>query len=228
MTKSDNLKLTEIDPEDFGDILHKIEKSFGLDLEYNSFEKAKTFGDICEVFEKNIYGIEKQDCTTQQAFYKIRRAISLTVHIDEKNINSKISLENIFARRNRRKNIKEFNKQLGIDLDILKMKDWLFWTNTILILTFLITFFFSWKIALFGLVLISFTIWVESKFSKEFNIETVEKLTELIARENYTKVRRQEGTINRNEIIQTIQKIFISDYGFEKEDLTKDAKLNLA
>jgi hypothetical protein len=228
MKELDNIKLSELDPEDFGDTLLKIEKSFGLKLEYNSFEKAKTFGDICEVFESNIIGIEKQDCSTQQAFYKIRRAISLTILIDEKNITAQSKLENIFARQNRRKSIKEFEKQLGIDVDILTLKEWLFWTNTIFILAFLITFFFSWKIALLGLVFTSFIIWIETKFSKEFNIETVGKLTELIARENYSKVRRQEGTINRNEIIQTIQKIFISEYGFEKEDLTKDAKLNWA
>jgi acyl carrier protein len=68
MKELENIKLSEIDSEDFGDTLHKIEKSFCLELEFNSFEKAKTFGDICDVFQNKISGIDKPDCTSQQTF----------------------------------------------------------------------------------------------------------------------------------------------------------------
>jgi hypothetical protein len=152
----------------------------------------------------------------------------LTVQVDEKTINTQTKLESIFNRSNRIKTVKKFEKELGIEIDILCMKEWLCWTNTIIILGFLITFFFSWKIALLGLVFTSLIIWTESKFSKELSIETVGKLVELIARENYSKVRSQKGTFNQQEIIKTIQNIFIADYGFEKEDLTKDTELNWA
>ena len=46
MTTLYDFKLDEIDPEDFGDTLLKLEKSFGVKFAANSMKDAKTFGDI--------------------------------------------------------------------------------------------------------------------------------------------------------------------------------------
>ena len=67
--------------------------------------------------------------------------------------------------------------------------------------------------------------WTISKFSKELDISTVGELTEKISRENYSLARRQIGTVNRNEIVKTIQDVFIADHLIEREHLTKEATL---
>ena len=59
MTTLDNFKLDNIDPEDFGDTLLKLEKSFGAKFADNSFKDAKTFGNICDIIESQINYAEK-------------------------------------------------------------------------------------------------------------------------------------------------------------------------
>lgn len=225
MIKTNNFKLDEIDPEDFEDTLIKIEKSFGAKFAENSFSKAENFGDICDITETQINLTDKDDCTTQQAFYKIRKAISLTQNITEKQIEPKTKLEDIFPRKQRRQNVKNFQEKLGINIDFLSMKNWLFMTILIGFILSLIAFFFKWQIAVSGLTFFILFTWTISKFSKELTLSTVGELTEKFTRENYTLARRENGTINRKELFKTIQNIFIFDHDIAKEHLTRDAKL---
>ena len=225
MTTLDDYKLDNIDPEDFGDTLLKLEKSFGAKFADNSFKDAKTFGDICNIIESQIDFTDKDDCTTQQAFYKVRKAIGLTQTFDERNVEPQTKLEIIFPRSNRRQNVKSFQKALGFSVDILSMKTWLGWTIAIGFTLSLIAFFFSWQYAVSGLTFFTLFTWTISKFSKELDISTVGELTEKISRENYSLARRQIGTVNRNEIVKTIQDVFIADHLIEREHLTKEATL---
>ena len=225
MTTFEDFKLENIDPEDFGETLLKLEKSFGVKFAEFSFKEAKTFGDICDIIESQINLTHKDDCTSQQAFYKIRRAIALTQTIDERSIKLETKLTDIFPRSNRRENVKQLQQALGFNVDILTMKSWLVWTIFIGIIISLIAFFFSWQIAVAGLTFFNLLSWILDKFSKELNISTVRQLTEKISREEYSLVRRQSGTVNRSEIVKTIQEIFIADHLIDKKNLTKDATL---
>ena len=219
------MKLDNIDPEDFGDTLLKLEKSFGIKFAENSMKDAKTFGDICDIIESHINLTDKNDCTTQQAFYKVRKAIGLTQNIDERNIEPQTKLEDIFPRSNRRQNVKHFQQALGFTVDILTMKTWLAVTIFIGFVLSLIAFFFSWQIAVSGLTFFSLFTWTVSKFSKELDILTVGQLTEKISREHYSSARRQSGTVNKNEIVKTIQDVFIADHDLNRKDLTREASL---
>ena len=225
MTTLNDFKLDNIDPEDFGDTLLKLEKSFGIKFADNSFKNAKTFGDICNIIESQINLTDKDDCTSQQAFYKIRKAIGLTQTFKERNIEPQTKLEDIFPRSNRRQNVKQFLQELGFSVDILTMKTWLAVTIFIGSVLSLIAFFFSWQIAVSGLTFFTLFTWTVSKFSKEFEIPTVGELTEKIARENYSLARRHKDTVNRKEIVKTIQDVFIADHLLDREHLTREANL---
>lgn len=225
MTILSDFKLDNIDPEDFGDTLLKLEKSFGANFADNSFKNAKTFGDICDIIESQLNLTDKNDCTTQQAFYKIRRAIGLTQDFDERSIKPGTQLKDIFPYSNRRQNVKHFQQALGFSVDILSMKTWLAVTILIGFVTSLIALFFSWQYAVSGLIFFTLFSWTTSKFSKELDISTVGELAEQISREHYSLARRQSGTMNRKEIVKTIQDVFIADYFIDREDLTKDATL---
>ncbi len=225
MTTLDDFKLNNINPEDFGDTLFKIEKSFGAKFAADSFKNAKTFGDICNIIERQINLTGQDDCTRQQAFYKIRKAVCLTQAFDAENIKPETKLENIFPRSNRRQTIKHFQHSLGFNVDILTMKTWVALTIAAGFILSLIAFFFSWQYAVAGLGFFALFTWAMSKFSKELNVSTVRELTEKITREHYSIARRQNGTMNRNEIVKIIQDVFIADHLLEREHLTKDASL---
>lgn len=225
MTTLSDFKLDNIDPEDFGDTLLKLEKSFGADFAVDSFKDAKTFGDICNIIENQINLTDKDDCTTQQAFYKIRKAIGLTQNFDVSSIEPQTQLANIFPRSNRRQNVKHFQKALGFSVDILSMKTWLAITIFIGFVVSLIAFFFSWQYAVAGLTFFTLLTWIANKFSKELEILTVRELTEKISREHYSLARRQSGTMNKNEIVKTIQDVFIADHLLDREHLSKEASL---
>jgi hypothetical protein len=220
-----DIKLDNIDPEDFGDSILKLEKSFGVKFADNSMKDAKTFGDICDIIESQINHTDKNDCTTQQAFYKVRKAIGLTQEFDESDIEPQTKLEDIFPRSNRRQSVKYFQQALGFSVDILSMKTWLALTLAAGFILSLIAFFFSWQYAIAGLTFFALVTWTANKFSKELNVSTVRELTEKISREHYSLARRQSGTVNRSEIVKTIQDVFIADHLLDREHLTKDASL---
>ncbi|MFC4263841.1 hypothetical protein ACFOWM_13170 [Ferruginibacter yonginensis] len=225
MITLEDYKLDNIDPEDFGDTLLKLEKSFGIKFEYNTFKDAKTFGDICDCIESQINFTNKEDCTTQQAFYKVRNAISLTQNIDKKNIETQTQLETVFPRQNRRQKVKEFKQELGISIDLLSMKTWLVLTIVIGFTSSIIAFFFSWKVAVCGLLFFYILNSILSKFSKEIKVETVGHLAEKITQEYYSQARRHSKTVNRSEIVKTIQDVFIAEHFLEREHLTREAQL---
>ena len=220
-----DIKLDNIDPEDFGDSILKLEKSFGVKFADNSMKDAKTFGDICDIIESQINLTDKNDCTTQQAFYKVCKAIGLTQNFDESKIKPQTKLEDIFPRSNRRQNVKNFQQALGFSVDILSMKSWLALTLAAGFILSLIAFFFSWQYAIAGLTFFTLVMWTANKFSKELNVSTVRELTEKISREHYSLARRQSGTVNKNEIVKIIQDVFIADHLLDREHLTKDASL---
>jgi hypothetical protein len=221
----DDFKLENVDSEDLGDTLLRLEKSFGIKYADNTFKDAKTFGDICNAIESHLTFEHKDDCTTQQAFYKVRQAISQTQNIDERNIDLQTGLIDIFPRSSRRRDIKRLEQILGFSIGILTIKNWLGCALAIGFLLSFLSFFFDWQIAITGLTFFAFTGWVVNKFSKELTVSTVRQLTQVISREHYSLVRRHSKTVNRNEIQKIIQDVFIADYDIDRQHLTKDATL---
>src|SRR5688572_27287999 len=102
MTDIDDIKLDNYEDDDIFDVVVRLEKSFAIKFDKNAFIDVKTFGDLCDVIESYIKYDNKEDCTKQQAFYKIRVAISETQLIEKRLINLDSKLADLFPRRNRR------------------------------------------------------------------------------------------------------------------------------
>lgn len=216
-------KLEDTDPEDVGDILVKLERSFGIEYRKDSFKDVKNFGDICDEIESHIQLPHEESCTSQQAFYKVRNAIGRTLQIDERTILPSSRMDELFPRQNRRGLIYKFKSDLNIKGDLLYMKDWLSTFVLIGFLISLIAFFFSWKLAVSGLVFFYFFTRIVSRFSKEMKSQTMREFTQKIARENYAMARRNTQTVNRREIFAIIQNTFSEDLYLDKNLLTRDA-----
>jgi hypothetical protein len=80
------IELKNIDPLDIDDLLSKIELSFGIEFFENELNHIKTFGEFCEYVENKIEFKNTNDCTNQQAFYKLRNALSEILKKDKKEI----------------------------------------------------------------------------------------------------------------------------------------------
>lgn len=218
-------RLDEVDPEDLGDVLNMLDKSFNLSLPTDSFKHAKTFGDICDVFETNIVGQHIDDCTSQQAFYKIRAAIAASQSVDKSYIEADSRVEHLFPRKNRKNDVRRFKQRLGIPLDFLGIKTWQAWVLFLGILFSLIAFFFSWRIALTGLTFFALAGWIAGKLGKELQVKTVGDLSKLLLTTNYRQARRHPDTINKHEIRRIIKQAFMERLDVDEDSLTNDARI---
>ena len=226
MANSEAFQLNNIDPEDICDVLRKVQKSFDLKFGYTDFENAKTYGDICDIIINKINcENSNDDCTSQQAFYKIREAIATTQLINKSLIHPSTPLEQLFPRIDRRKKVKIFSDKLNLKIDILSMKLWLLCVIVVGFITSIFYFLFNYKWALSGLLLFTIVNYIGGKFSKELDSETVGGLTKKLSREHYSHFRTVPKTINRREIQQVIDNIFMNDLGLEKEQLHINASL---
>jgi Flp pilus assembly protein TadB len=226
---NDITKLDNYEDEEIFDVVIKLEKSFGLKFEKDAFYKVQTFGDLCDVYTNNLQGDNSEDCTTQQAFYKVRNAIATTHRINTKEINLATKLQEIFPRDNRRKKIRQLQEELDIKLNMLGIKSWLGWTIFVGIVISLILFFFKWQFAVTGLLFFIALGWTAYKFfAKELKIATVRELTQILARENYAAVRRMKGTVNKQEILKVIIDTFSDNLDIDKAYLTRNEKFSWA
>lgn len=225
MKELDKIKLENYEDEDISDIIVKLEKSFNIKFDKTAFYEAKTFGDLCDIFDKNIDYQEKGDCTSQQAFYQVRKAIADTQHIREKAIILNSKLATLFPKHNRRKTIREFESRLGIKVDILIYPGWLSFVLGLGLLSSLVAFFFDWKIAATGIIFFACGFRVADWLAKDLELETVEQLVRKITREHYISIRRVANTVNRSEIMEIIVETFNNDLDIDRSNLTRETAL---
>ncbi len=226
MTIFSDIKLDKYESEDIFDVIVKLEKSFAIKFDERAFINVETFGELCDVIESYIKYDNKEDCTKQQAFYKIRTAISETQLIDKRLITLDTKLANLFPRKNRRQQVKMFERKLGIDLNLLTYSGWLALIFLFGLFASFVAFFFDWKIAVSGITFFAIALNMGDKLGKDLELETVRELTEKTAAKHYVDVRRTKLTVNRNEILETIKEAFKTELSIEKEQLTRDAKFS--
>ena len=220
-----NYELKDIDTEDIEDLLFKVEKSFGIKFGEAELVHITNFGELCDYIVNKIQLDHSNDCTTQQAFYKFRDAISSKFEIDKKSISTDFLLIDLFPRQNRRKMTAELEKHLGFKLNILRPPHW---ETTILSISLLVSFvglFFYWKIGVSGLILSIIGLWLSNKTGEELKVQTVGQVAEKMTRENYLKSRRNPKTFNKEEIEKVLTDWFCNDLGLDKNKLNRDAKL---
>lgn len=124
MTDFNTYELSNIDPDDISDVLLKVEKSFEFKFGGTDLTGIKTFGELCDIITSKIQGENSNDCTTQQAFYKVRNAIVDTLSIDECSITPDTDLQQLFPKQNRRLQIATIDNILGFKTKILQPKHW--------------------------------------------------------------------------------------------------------
>jgi len=217
-------KVENIDSEDASDLLVKIEKSFDIKFGDTELMHIKTLGELCDHVINKIQLDNSDDCTTQQAFYKLRDAITTLFCVDNKAITTEVPLDNFLPRQKRKEQIKDLENYLNVHLNILRPPHWVTNTLLILLLVSIVGLFFKWEYGLLGLCVSFSGLWFSNKIGNELDVQTVGQLAEKMTRENYMKSRRNPKTVNKNEIEKLLTEWFIDDLGLDKSKLTREAK----
>lgn len=223
MTDLDTYELCNIDPEDISDVIVKVEKSFGFKFGENELKDTKTFGELCDIITSKVQGDNSNDCTTQQAFYKLRNAIADTLLIDKNGITPDTGLQKLFPRNIRRQSVEAIDKHLGFKTKILRPKHSIIGTLAIIFIASLIGLFASWQAGLIGLTASIIAMTLATKFGNEIDLLTVGQFADKLSREHYLKSRRISTTVNKKEVEQKIKDLFIADLGLEEHQLTRQA-----
>lgn len=217
-------ELKNIDSDDIDDLLVKIEASFGITFDGVELEHITTFGQFCDIVLNKIELENSNDCTSQQAFYKLRNAISDIFQIENKEISVNYSLSNFLPRKDRRSRIKDLEEPLGFQLNILRPPHWITWTISIFLLTSIIGLFVNSQIGILGLICSMLGLGFAHKIGKELDLQTVGQVAEKMTRENYLKSRRNPMTFNKGEIEIVLTDWFSNDLHIDKSKLTREAK----
>jgi len=216
--------LNNVDPEDIGDVLVKIERSFNIRLDDTSCKDVKTFGKLCDIVVEKVKQTNNDSCTTQQAFYKIRNAINSTISPPKELIKPQTKLADIFPRDTRLQVIAEIEREMGFKINLLQPKQGIVGTFIFVLAASAVGFFYQPVMAFIGALIAITGLMLAGKFGKELKVKTLGDLAEKVAREHYIKCRRDASTVNRNEVAQKVKELFTSDLYLEPSVLTRDAK----
>ena len=115
-------QLNNTDPEDIDDLLLQVEKSFDIKFAPAELSHCTTFGELCDHISNKIELENSEDCTTQQAFYKLRQSICTVLSFNVNDLTTKTLIIEILPRANRITKIKKLEKYLGFKLGILRPK----------------------------------------------------------------------------------------------------------
>lgn len=222
MNTLETFELCNIDPDDISDVLVKVEKSF--DFKFGTeLKDVKTFGELCDIITRKVPGDNSNDCTTQQAFYKVRNAIADILLLDKASLTPDSDLQNILPRNIRRQSIKAIDKELGFKSNVLRPKHSIAGTLVVILLVSFVGLFVFWQAGLIGLVFSIICLSLATKFGNELDLLTVGQFADKISREHYLKSRRTSTTANKEEIAQKVKDLFIAELGIEESQLKRQS-----
>ncbi len=215
--------LAEYDGLDIDDVIVIIEKSFEIKFNDEDFADIKTYGDFETSVLSKIKGEEKHDCTSQQAFYKLRKIVSENFDINKEEIKIETKLDDLFPKKNRLKNIRLLEKKFALKNEILTHNTFQIVT---LIIVFVSSFVFLFFNSFYALIIFSIGMILSETFqTNTFYIKNIREFSEFLKNENYRNSRRDTNSYNPLEIKNVIKNIFSEKLDIEKSKLNFDTLL---
>ena len=212
------MKLTSFEVEDIEECLSEFEKSFNITLRDCELSKLQTFDEFCDlaVSKFNLENVES--CTTQQAFYKLRKAIIEEGIANKNDLQLNAKLKDLFPLKNRVKNIRTIENKLNIKIDILSVPQWVVNLLTCFLFISFFLLIVSFKIGVLGIAFSVLGLYL-CKYGKELQLKTLRDLVEKITTDNYLKLRKQSNTVNKSELKNIIINWFSENTMIKKERL---------
>ena len=216
--------LDDIDSEEIEDTILEIEKSLKIEFAIDELQEVRTFGDLCDKVLKKIHYSKAKGCTSQQAFYRLRKLCVDELGIQDEHLRTATPLELILDRKNRRRSIKKIEEKTGLRIVELRPPNWISYLLAILMLIALIYLFVNWKIAALMLSTSILGFWIAEKLGNELESKTFGDFVKRITTFNYMDVRRLPNSVNVNEIEGLIRNLFQIRLDLEASDLTRSCK----
>lgn len=214
-----------IDPENFSiDILPQIEKSFGVTFQQKDVTDVYTFGQLCALVRSKLPAQAANDCTTQQAFYKLRRALKL--HTQAETIHPGALLVDILpVGRQRRRTVAAIERELGMKLNLLGVPPLILGIGCSFLIISLGSLFFDLTFGLIGAACSIAGLRLADMLSTYLTINTLRDVAERMSSRHYRASRRHPEQVNPQEITGRMQYLFSKDYGIDLIELTPEAVL---
>lgn len=219
-----DFQLNEVDGDDLDDILSAVESSFNLKFGSHELQHVATFGELCDIIVSKITLQEAPDCTSQQAFYKLRKALSFVAPTTMVLPNTE--LKNLLPWRKRRQLWRLVEKQLGFTHNLIGMSGTMAVIVAIAFLASPAAFFINGAGGAAGLASTIVAAIILEKTGRSLRANTVRECVEQMIREQYLKSRRNPNTFNRAEVVEQVQALFIDRLALEPSDLTADARFS--
>ena len=228
-----------IDDEDFYlDMVPAIEKSFGIRFEQSELETVRTYSELCGMVNSKLPQSNASDCTSQQAFYKLRAA--LQAHTAATIIKSTSSVSSLLPAQwvKRRQAAKAIEAALGMKLNILGMPSRLenvciclvlssiFGLPVAVIVRMLSSSSMGYWVCLTGFLAGIIGMNAGSRLGSTIKYATIAELVATMRFRFYRQSRRNPGQVNSQEIPGQLHKLFCNDFGIESAQLTPEAILS--
>lgn len=209
--------------EDIEELLNEIEETFDIKFRENELAHVKNFDEFIDAIIEKLPYENSDTCTSQQAFYKLRRKIAALGIYDVNNLRPDTELSEIFPYK--RKSVTYLEKVIGVDLAV-ELND--MGPNAIAINALNVLMVVSvlslletkiWFMGL-GIPLAIIGYCIALRCAKEYPMHTVRDLVDRIVTYNYISCRREKETINRKELKNILLVNFSNRLGIEKEELS--------
>jgi hypothetical protein len=216
--------LKGIDGDSVLDFVLVVEESFGLTFGETELNPVSTFGEFCTVVLAKLPTAGHSDCTSQQAFYKLRQA--LATHVPVADIVPNALLADLLpnSRKQQEEIIEAVETTLGFPLYLTGIANW---AGNVLFSAFvfsLIGFLYRWQAGVAGLLLTAAGGYLLGRFCQVPEVSTIREVVEKMTREHYRQLRRDPATANRREIVEQLQALFHHELGIAHHRLTPAAR----
>lgn len=188
--------------DDIEDLIASVESEFNVKFHNDDFVSVKSVGQLFDVILNKLPLSNSETCTSQQAFYKIRKAFCNMDYV--RPIRPATLLEDLLPRQGRISTVKALERELGMVLNILSPPQWLsniIWTAGFVTIAGL---FYDTRIFLPLLLVVIVIGRIVYRFGKELDLVTVADLARHLTSNNYLAARRNPDTINRKELSQVL------------------------
>lgn len=215
-------RLQDIDSDDLSDIVATIEASFRIKFDKDSSD-IKNIGELCDYVVVKLNLEDVNDCTSQQAFYKLRFAICKHTGINKDQIKPNSLLKELFPKNSRHRLVKRIEREFGHQIYLLRPPYWITTTLFILFIASAASVLIKWQIGLSGLVLSTIGFTIATRLGKCLTMVTVKELTSKLATFQYIQSRRNPKTFNKAEIEDVIITIFEESIGPFESKLNRNS-----
>lgn len=209
---SHNLKNT--DAEDVTDMLALIERSFQVKFDKKELLAINSIHELGDLIRAKSLEDAQHSCTSQQAFYKFRKAYRQT-NPTNRDVYPSQSLETLWPRKLRKQAIKAIERNLGFALPLLEPPTWLSIGLLIALLISIASLFFYPLFGTMGLLLVITGFTLAQRYANKLTFNTVKELIDYITCYNYLQVRRRPN-INTQEIDRILVHLFSEELGYDK------------